>query len=82
METRREEEKPGNVIQVGRQQIACLEREAGQEGTVRRTGRATDTVLKGMQGNFIVILQQYLLLLTRRVMIDDSFFFFLNETFS
>lgn len=37
------------------------------------TGRATDTVLKIMQGNFIVI-KQYLLLLTRRVMIDDSFF--------
>lgn len=67
METRWKEEKPGNVTQVGRQQIACFER-------VRRTGRATDTVLKGMQGNFIVILQQYLLLLTRRVMIDDSFF--------
>lgn len=44
------------------------------------TGRATDTVLKRMQGNFIVIVQQYLLLLTRRVMIDDSFF--KNETFS
>lgn len=44
------------------------------------TGRATDTVLKGMQGNFIVLVQKYLLLLTRRVMIDDSFF--KNETFS
>lgn len=38
------------------------------------TGRATDTVLKVMQGNFVVIVQNYLLFLTRRVMIDDAFF--------
>lgn len=41
------------------------------------TGRATDTVLKGMQGNFLFIVQKNPLLLTRRVMIDDSFFFLL-----
>lgn len=35
------------------------------------TGRATDTALKGMQGNFTVVVQKYLLL-TRRVMTDDS----------
>lgn len=65
------------------------ERTEKKEHTVRRTGscrgrtvitgRATDSVLKGMQGNFIVIVQKYLLL-PRRVMIDDSFL--KNETFS
>lgn len=62
-------EKKKHTVRTGR----CRER------TVI-TGRATDTVLKGMQGNFTVIVQKYLLLLTRRVMIDDSFF--KNETFS
>lgn len=59
------------------EQAVCLERSWGRSNTVRKTegtvttGRATDTALKGMQGNFIVIIQKYLLLLTRKLMIDD-----------
>lgn len=42
------------------------------------TQRATDTILKGMQWNFAIIVQKYLLL-TTKVMTDDSLL--KNETF-
>lgn len=75
-------EKSGDVIQVGRQSISLFwERMKKKIHTARRTGRCRkkrvatgktrDTIWKGMQGNFAIIVQKYLLL-TAKVMTDDS----------